>query len=404
MNPSAGAAWAEADVADLARFALGDRPEFTVELRLRPRSEVVPLIEHRSARDQYGLLLDPLGALHFRTRKPRQWMLAQQLRAFPTRAFTAVLDLCPLRGDAETTLFSYAVPEAGTVLALREQRAGGLTLDIAGEQVSFEVFLDYAQWQRLAVTWDSVTGQARLYQDDNPARVTAEATGKPLPPLDFPVSTRTAARGAELPPGGSLVVGQYQGAPGVLGEFDLRRGLRGSVSEVDLWADGDGPANRPQWTSRPSPGAVGRWRFTAGGLAVGETPGSSGAASPAHLGGFGPGELRDVRAYRVVAVLGNRAWTSRSALPVGGTHRIEMRGTGGDPELLVDGAPLALDPLDPRDLRCFDAPRFRIGPVQDVTRVRLDRGGEKAHEFVTADRCGDRLRSRSGSPDLGVEQ
>lgn len=399
MTAAAGAAWAEADTAELAGLALGERPGITAEVRLRPHTEVVPLVEHRSARGRYGLLLDPVGALLFRSRKPRQWMLAERV-AFPARAFTVVLDLCPLRGDAETTLFSYAVPGRGTVLALREQRDGGLTLDIAGQQVSFDRFLDYAQWQRLAVSWDSATGVARLHQDDGPARVTAEAAGEPLPSLEVPVSTRQVAQGAELPGGGSLVLGQYQGEAGALSEFDLRKGLRGSVAEIDLWADANGP-DRPLWTSAADPGAVGRWRFTAGALALNEAP-CSGAPNPAHLGGFRPDELRDVRGYRVLAVLGGRAWSSRAVLPVGDAHEIELRGRDGEPELLVDGAECALDPFDPRDLTCFEQPRFRIGPVQDLTRVRLDRAGAKAHEYTTADRAGDRLPARSGGPELHI--
>ncbi|WP_330342460.1 hypothetical protein [Streptomyces sp. NBC_00557] len=407
MSPAPGAlTWASADVTELADLALGDGAGLSAAVRLRPHTAVVPVVEHRSARGRYGLLLDPVGALPFRTSKPRQWVMAEHLTAFPSRAFTLVLDVCPLRGDAETTLFSYAAPGRGTVLALREQRDGGLTLDLADHQVSFGRFLDYAQWQRIAVSWDSATGEARLYQDDGPARVTAEAAGSPLPALTEPVARRNVAAGVRLPTGGTLVVGQYQGGAGRLGEFDLRRGFRGSVAEVDLWADAAGPAGRPAWTGDPCPGAVGRWRFTAGALRILEALDCG--SGTAQVGGFGSGELCDVRGYRVLVVLGRRAWASQRLLAVGDAHELQVRpaplpargpGPAADsapPHLYVDGEATRLDPVEPRDLGRPDEPRFRIGPLQDVDWVRLHCDGETHRAFASAERQGDRLPDLTG--------
>ncbi|PPK65220.1 hypothetical protein V5P93_003658 [Actinokineospora auranticolor] len=383
MSPT----WAVAAESDLAALAVDAR--VTAEVRLRPHTSVVPVVEYRSARGRYGLLLDPVGALPFLRAKPRQWVMAQNLADFPPRAFTAVFDLCPLRGDADIVLFSYAVPGDGTVLALRERLDGGLTLEVAGERVSFGKSLDYAQWQRLAVSWDATTGETLLYQDDGIARVTAEAEGRSPSPLADPIARQVVARGARLPGGGAFAVGQYQGQPGDPGLFDLGRGLRGSVAEVDLWADAAGPTRRPEWTGTPTPGAVARWRFTATGLRTQETPG----AATAYLGGFGPDDLRDVRAYRVIVTWGGRAWGARTLLPVGGAHRLECASA---PELLVDGRPVPLDPVDAADLGRPEVPGFRIGPLQDVAEVRLHHDGRLHRSFASARRQGDLLPDLTG--------
>ncbi|UGQ12523.1 hypothetical protein LO772_02585 [Yinghuangia sp. ASG 101] len=399
MSAAAGGlTWAAADTTDLAGLALGEAAGLSATVRPRPRSAVLPVVEYRSARGRYGLLLDPVGALPFRTAKPRQWVMAENLSDFPAHAFTVVLDVCPLRGDVETTLFSYAAPGRGTVLALRERRDGGLALELAGHAAVFGGHLDYAQWQRIAVAWDSATGEARLYQDDGPARVTAEAAGTPPPPLTAPTAVRTVAPGAELPSGGTLVVGQYQRQAGVLGEFDPRRGFRGAVAEIDLWADAGGPAGRPAWTGAPGPEAVGRWRFTAAALRVLETA----RPDAAHVGGFGPDELCDVRGHRVLAVLGHRAWASRGVLAVGDTHDLHLH-AAAEPRLFVDGAPVPLDTVDPRDLARPDDPRFRIGPLQDVDSVRLHRGGRLHRAYASARRHGDRLPDLTGrGPGLRI--
>jgi hypothetical protein len=379
----------------LAAFDAG-AASAAVTLTPRARGEVVPIVEHRSARTRYSLLLDPVGSLPFAGPKPRRWLMTAPLDGLPANAFALELELCPMRGNSEPVLASYAVAGAPPFV-LREAARGGLTVDLGGRAVASGVYLDYAQWQRIAVAWDERAGSLRLYKDDGARRVAAEGAGTAVEPLGAPVFEGEVGEGARVAPGGVLAVGQLQGRPGLIADFAARREFRGALAEVRVWSsppDFASPAAREP--AEHESGLLGRWRLSALGVEVGE---AAAAGAPVGLiGGFRGGELRDVRRLRVVADDGRQAWASAPVVEVGREQRIEMaREPGGGLVLWHDGRELALAPLDPADLARDEQRGFRVGALDDLTELRLGSGDDPRALYRCDGALGDRLEDRSGS-------
>jgi hypothetical protein len=365
---SGHAGTAIAGVAQLDRLAMPPS-EVLARLLPEPRCELQTIVEQRTARGRYAVLLDPFGSVPFRPGKPRRWLATAPLEGWPARAFAVELELCPMRGNSETTLFSYANP-AGQPFVLCERAEGGLTIELGGESVSSGIHLDYAQWQRIAVAWDERTATVRLYKDDGPARVTAEAEGRSPAPLGAPVFERALTVDAALAAGGTLVLGQRQRRSGVIGDFPLDRSFLGAVAELRVWRglpDFSSPELRVPDEGESA--LVGRWRFSALGLELGEAVAT--ILSPAALiGGFAPGELRDVRRARLLVTDGRVAVASGPLIAMGREHRLEVSLRDGL-AVRLDGRTLQCSRIEPTDVLRGDRRGLRVGVPGLVSELRL---------------------------------
>jgi hypothetical protein len=384
--------------------ALSVCPPMVVAARLVPRScsDVTAIVEQRTARARCSLLLDPVGSIPFTRGKPRRWLMTAPLDAWPTEQFALELELCPLRGSATPTLVSYAVPGAPPFV-LREQASGGLTVEVGGHAIASAVHLDYAQWQRIAVAWDAHTRRLRLYKDDGGARVEAEGSGRPPAPLGAPLFEAVLPPGAAVAAGGTLVVGQLQGRPGVPADFAPEHEFHGALAEVRVWREV--PDFRLPTVREPdeNPALLARWRFSALALTLGEALAMPGSPS-ALLGGFGPSELRDVSHLRAIGSDDRQAWASGPAIAVNGEREIELSLAAGL-ALRLDGIALARTPLDPADVPGGERRGFRIGALDDLCELRLHGADGKPIAHYSCDgTLSNLLNDLSGKGlDLAVE-
>ncbi|ADB50873.1 hypothetical protein [Conexibacter woesei] len=360
--------------------ALGARPpaRVTATFLARPRTEVARLLDQRTARACCALLLDPVGSLPFSGGKPLRWLLTAPLPTWPRDRFALELELCPLRGSPAPTLASYAVAGAPPFV-LREQAPGGLVVELGGCVVETGIQLDYAQWQRIAVTWEEDARRLRLHKDDGPARVAAEGTGRTVAPLGPPLFEALLPGDAVVAAGGTLVVGQLQGRPGVLADLAAGRDFRGAVAEVRVWrTPPDFTAGSAREPAEDEPALFARWRFSALATALGEalaTPSSP----PALLGGFQADELRDVARLRAVGGDTRVAIATPPAIPADGReHTIELLLPAADadtrdaaPSLLLDGAALPSSPLGPADVLDAAHRGVRVGALDDLRALTL---------------------------------
>lgn len=351
------------------RAALGAQPPARVAatFRARPRTDVARLLDVRTARACCTLLLDPVGSLPFSGGKPLRWLMTAPLPDWPRDRFAVELELCPLRGSSAPTLVSYAVAGAPPFV-LREQAPGGLVVELGGRAVATGIHLDYAQWQRIAVSWDAGARRLRLHKDDGPARVAAEGAGRPPAPLGPPLFEAILPADAGVAAGGTLVVGQRQERPGVPADFAAGRDFRGALAEVRVWGarpDFAAPASREP--AEDDPALFARWRFSALATALGEALASP-SSPPALLGGFHAAELRDVARLRAVGGDARRAAATAPAIPCDSRERtIEL--VLPEASLLLDGAALPSAPLDPAD--ALDPAHRGVRVGDDATCVSL---------------------------------
>lgn len=370
----------------LKAFAL--QSGLTIESWIRPvgGTNGVDIFVHASSRSRYQLSLDEIGSLLFDGCKPRKWMMVQDFADFPTTELTVEFLVCPFRGNSQSTLVSYVTghSEVTCNFAVIEYAQDGLTVVINDQRLASGVHLDYAQWQRIAVTWNSQTGQLAIYKDDGPRVIVAEGRDRSeIVPFGPPVFIGTLAQGAQLVNGGCLVFGQSQTRSGDILGFSMQAAYVGGMGEVRLWRQALDQtalnAAKGYWLSGDEPGLVGCWRFTGLGLSTGECPNMCASGNDGVLGGF-PVHLgvKDVIGYRILGINGRLACLSQVVIPAGKWHHLAMvvpeaPPNSREPQLFIDGQPVATRPLASEYLSLPEVGQGGIGPCGEsaLDAVRL---------------------------------
>ncbi|KMY85549.1 hypothetical protein BUMB_03329c [Candidatus Paraburkholderia calva] len=350
-------------------------------LRLSSRLSVADVVSYRSAWGAFGLHLDPIGSVAFAGGKPRPWVMVPRFSGFPERALTLEWLLCPARAHSRTTLVSY-LPGNGRACALSVQNRGteGLVLSINGRELNTGVYLDFHQWQYVAVTWRSSDGRACLYKENGVAAIVAQAEGRTVG-YGAPVFTGTVAAGEQLSDGGCLVIGQECAVLGTLADLVPDAGLVGALRSVRLWSVahelGDLNHYKRDWLVGDEPGLVACWYFTRRSLEMGECVNAcSSTTNVGLLGGLTVAALRDVDSYQVLLNSAGQTMASRVLLlPRRWQHvAASCRGWAvGAPfvdKLLIDGVQVPLEPLAPNDAPP-PAPHFRVGPLANSLMADL---------------------------------
>ncbi len=402
---------AEADIPCLNQLVA---PAVSFDAWLRPlaRLTVAEVLSYRSAWGRYGLHLDPIGSLAFAPGKPHKWVMVQKFKAFPTEEFTLEAVLCPYRVNSCSTILSYAGARTSTACDVLLQYRGteGLVLSINGRKIVTGLHLDFHRWQHIALTWRSSDGRVCLYKEDGTAAIEAMAEGRTV---DYgpPVFTGSLAAGERLVDGGSLVIGQEQGTPGVLADFVPDAEFIGGLRMVRLWnrAHDLDALNRHKsdWLSGDEPGLIGCWYFTRRALEIGECLNAcSSTDNIGLLGGLTAAALRDVQLYRPLVIAAGQTVAGRLPLTaqrwqhVTVTCRAQMVGPPVESSLEIDGIPVPVWPVTAADAPPPQPPHFRIGPMTKslMAELRLrqsDNGALLAH--YTGDLTPDgRLQDQSG--------
>ncbi|XP_051865804.1 mucosal pentraxin-like isoform X3 [Pristis pectinata] len=129
-------------------------------------------------------------------------------RRFPElRSFT----LCLLSATELTrnhALFSYATPDNANQLLF-------WVLELAAQQIPFELPDPGSLLRHLCVSWESETGRITLWADGRRSLV------------------KTARQGQKVTGGGVVILGQEQDQVG--GGFDAKQSFVGELSQVNLW-------------------------------------------------------------------------------------------------------------------------------------------------------------------------
>lgn len=409
---------AEADILRLDQL-VAPAVSFDAWVRPLPRLTIAEVLSYRSAWGRYGLHLDPIGSVAFVPGKPRQWVMVQKFVAFPAEEFTFEAVLCPYRANSCSTIFSYSCVHTSTTcdVLLQDKGTEGLVLSINGKKIVTGLHLDFHQWQHIALTWRSTDGRVCLYKEDGVAAIAALAEGRTI---DFgpPVFVGSLAAGEHIADGGSLVIGQEQGTPGVLSDFVPDAGFVGGLRMVRLWSRAHDlntlNHHKSGWLSGDEPGLIGCWYFTRRALEIGECLNACSSTDNIGLiGGLTVASLCDIQLYRLLIIAADQTVASRVPLTaqrwqhVAVTCRGQMAGLPVDSSLEIDGIPVPVRPLTAADAPPPQPPHFRIGPMANslMAELRLrqaDNGDLLAH--YTGDLTPDgRLRDQSGRGfDLSV--
>lgn len=371
--------------------ALAPGAALTVEAWVRPRDRAGwgDLVYHASARGAYRLSLDPVGSVRFAPGLPRSAVMVPRMEGFPADALTVEIIHCPFRAGNGATLLSYAATArtGWRDFAVHETGAEGIVVTVNGHAVPTGIHHDYAQWQRLAITWRGDTGELVVYRDDRDATIAAAMAGAPAPPLGPPRFSAIVARGERLADGGSLVIGQAQARAADPASFPAERAYAGSVREARLWnaALGAGALQAPGGAGLrgDEPGLVAGWRFSQLALECGEALNACGTERNLALlsGPMLRADVCDVRGYRVVGAAGGRAVATRDWIPALRWSHLALRHTAGAaPELWIDGERADDAPLDPLRAPKAEAQGFHVGPLEhaQVADVRVLRGADGA--------------------------
>lgn len=370
----------------LKAFAL--QSGLTIESWIRPvgGTNGVDIFVHASSRSRYQLSLDAIGSLLFDGCKPRKWMMVQEFADFPATELTLEFLVCPFRGNSQSTLVSYVTghSEVTCDFAVIEYAHDGLTVVINDQRLASGVHLDYAQWQRIAVTWNSQTGQIAIYKDDGPKVIVAEGRERSaIVPFGLPVFIGTLAPGARLAAGGCLVVGQAQTRPGDILGFAMQAAYVGGMGEVRLWRQVLDQtilnAVKGLWLSGNEPGLVGCWSFTGLGLSAGEYTNICASGNNGVLGGFAAHlGVKDIIGYRILGVNGRLACLSQAVIPAGKWCHLAMvapeaRPNSCEPQLFIDGQQVATRPVPSEYLPLPEVGQGGIGPCGEsaLDAVRL---------------------------------
>lgn len=360
-------------------FAL--RPPFTIESWVRPLggTNSTDIFVHASSRSRYQLSLNAIGSLFFDGRKPRKWIMVQEFADFPATELTLEFLVCPFRGNSQTTLVSYATgnPEIKCDFAVKEYGHNGLSIVINDQCIASGIHMDYAQWQRIAITWESKTGRVAIYKDDGPKVIAAEGK-EPLTIVPFGTSvfSGTLAPGAKIAPDGCLVLGQAQTRPGDILEFSMQEAYVGGLGEVRLWRKAleqtSLNAVKGKWLKGNELGILGCWRFTDLSLNTGECYNICKSGNNAVLGGF-PTSLgvKDVIGYQVLGLVGGLAYLSQAIISTGEWCHLAMVApeaplNSSEPQLFVNAQQVETRQVASEYLPLSEMGQSGIGPCGEI--------------------------------------
>jgi hypothetical protein len=378
--------YARVPSAKLKDFAL--QSAFTIESWVRPvgGTSSVDIFVHASSRSRYQFSLDAIGSLVFDGCKPRKWMMVQEFTEFPVTELTLEFLVCPFRGNSQSTLVSYVTgrSEVTCDFAVIEYAHDGLTIVINDQRLASGIHLDYAQWQRIVITWKSKTGQVAIYKDDGPMVIAAEGKDRStIIPFGPPVFIGTLALDTQLASGGCLVFGQAQTQPGNILGFAVQEAYVGGMDEVRLWRhvldQTSLNAVKGLWLNGDEPGLVGCWRFTGLGLRTGECNNICESGNDGILGGF-PTHLgvKDVAGYRILGLVGRSACLSQVVIPAEKWCHLAMVApeaspNSSEPQLYINGQQVATKPIASEYLPLLEVGQGGIGPCGEsaLDAIRL---------------------------------
>lgn len=365
--------------------AIAPRGDFTAEAWVRPTISTTlgDVVVHDSAHARYALQLDPLGSLQFRAGLPRSFMMVPYFEGFPAARWTIELALCPFRANRASTLLSYTLPgDSRPALAIFEERDRGLVVRIGDDELATRRYMDYCQWQHLALTWDAETGALAMFHDDRDRTVAAVLDPAISASLGEPVFHGHVARGHRVRDGGFLVLGMDQRRAGDIAAFAPETAFFGFMSRIRIWdhvrARRDLEADQGRWLRGDEPGLVACYRFSALAAARGESVNA--CANDRNIGQLGNAGaepvIHDRHHFRAVLTVRDAAIATGPVLTAGRWARIAGGVRDGKLELDIDGRREPAAPL-PSRLLARDVGRvFRIGPVPAglIAGVRLRTG------------------------------
>ncbi len=394
----------------------------TVDARVRPTlaTDRADIFTHDCATGRARLLLDPLGSLAFRGGLPRTWLMTPYFEGFPASAFTIELSICPFRGQRSSTLLSYSSgadsqsSDRTPDLLIEERPASGIVVSIGRESVATGLYFDYCQWQHLAVSWSSESGELTIYRDDRDKTVATVLDPRIDIRMTAPAFRGTLARGHRLPADGSLVIGQRQQRRADIAAFDPMAAYVGYLAGARIWDHVRGldaiNADRDRWLTGTEPGLAAAYAFSHLAASCAEALNlCSDDRNIGQLGGVGADELlHDRRWFRVIAHAGGAGVASApviradrwSAVTMTATRRRLPRADETETRVgvFVDGEELTLRPLPARWWRWETERTCRIGPVahgqlHDVRVWSTRRSGDEIRRDRDA-------RLRTPQPDL----
>ncbi|MCC0178532.1 hypothetical protein I4641_16270 [Waterburya agarophytonicola K14] len=353
---------------------------FTIESWIKPNGGInsLDIFGCASSRGRYQLSLDAIGSVFFDGRKPRKWMMVENFVDFPVTELTLEFLICPFRGNSQTTLVSYVTDrsDANCEFAVKEDGCHGLTITIGDQHLASGINMDYSQWQRIAITWESKTGQIEIYKDDGSKVIAVEGKNDgTIVPFGSPVFVGTLAPNTQLASGGFLVFGQGQTRPGDVLGFPMPEGFVGGFSEVRLWRCilNQTTLNTLKgcWLTGDEPGLVGCWRFTGLALSTGECRNICQTGNDGVLGGFRSDlGVKDILGYRVLGVAGQLAYLSTAVVPAGKWCHLTMVVPEGslntaNPQLFINSQQVITSQVDSQDISLLEIGQGGIGSCGD---------------------------------------
>ncbi|MDJ1185568.1 LamG-like jellyroll fold domain-containing protein [Roseofilum casamattae] len=146
------------------------------------------------------------------TKGPNDYVMVNPFNSFPTEAVTVELWWKTDSNNAGTP-FSYATTKSDNTFLLYDYRS--LHPYVYGANTNSRIPFNDGQWHHCAVTWESSTGEVKVYKDGKEG------------------FSGTLSKGKTLPQGGALILGQEQDRVG--GAFDVNQAFRGQMADVRIW-------------------------------------------------------------------------------------------------------------------------------------------------------------------------
>nr|WP_246506578.1 Ig-like domain-containing protein [Kistimonas asteriae] len=140
------------------------------------------------------------------------YLIANPAADIPSDAFT--VEMWVNTSGSGDALFSYATPDSNNEMLLFNQ--SNLGLYIGGSSVSTGVDVSDGNWHHVAWTWDSATGDTKLFVDGDERY------------------SGTLRQGDSIEGDGALVFGQEQDSVG--GGFDSSQAFDGEMRDIRLWS------------------------------------------------------------------------------------------------------------------------------------------------------------------------
>ncbi|XP_067879655.1 pentraxin fusion protein-like [Heterodontus francisci] len=157
-----------------------------------------------------GLLLQ---SLNFPEQTDNSFVTIEPKQPMALKAFTLCMKILSEARDT-VSVFSYATSTHHNQLLLG-LGSDNLRLHLAEEQVEFRIRRPLVGWMPICVTWDSQTGNTRVWV--NGSRTV----------------TKICSKGKDVVAGGVVILGQDQDQVG--GGFSKKQSFMGEVTDLNLW-------------------------------------------------------------------------------------------------------------------------------------------------------------------------